>query len=63
VLDVVSALGFGEAFQEFAAGFPEEVDGASLDRLEEPFELAERLFDRIEVWTIRRRRRERGPWR
>ena len=54
VLNVVSALGLGEAIEELAAGLPEGVDGAGLDRLQQSLELAEGLLDRIEIGAVRR---------
>lgn len=57
---VISAFGLGKSFEKFAATFPEADDGALGGAANEPLELGEDLFDRIEVRAVGRQIQDLG---
>ena len=54
MLEAVPALRLGEAVEHGAADRPQGLDGPSRCALQEPLELREHEFDRVEIRTVRR---------
>ena len=54
MLDVISALFFGEEIEDLSAELPEGVSGSSSSVAEEFFELAEGQFDWVEIGRVGR---------
>ncbi len=52
VLEIISALGFSELFEDTAAEFPEFVDGPFHAVSGQFLQLGKRDLDRIQIWRV-----------